>query len=80
MAYNTEVFEKAILKKGYVIEEMRKSSPLAVESVKGAVTQGTLTKQVWWNKDGKCFSYRRTRLPKYDLPLEEIENRLTDKT
>ncbi len=70
MAYNTEIFEKAAHERGYVIESIRKSSPNAVESMRGAVVEGTLVKQVRWNAEGKCFSYRCKPLPKYDLSLK----------
>ena len=69
MAYNTEIFEKAANSCGYVIESIRKSSLNAVESAKGSIVEGTLVKQVRWNAEGKCFSYRCNPLPKYDLPL-----------
>ena len=76
MAYNTEIFERAAHACGYVIESIRKSSPNTVESVKGSVVEGTLVKQVRWNAEGKCFSYRCNPLPKYDLPLEEVSANL----
>ena len=69
MAYDTDVFEKAARSCGYVIESIRKSSPNAVESAKGSIVEGTLVKQVRWDAEGKCFSYRCNPLPKYDLPL-----------
>lgn len=72
MAYNTEIFEKAARKCGYVIESIKKNAPQKVESMRGAVVEGSLVKQVWWNAEGKCFSYRRAPLPKYDLQLEDV--------
>lgn len=69
MAYDTDIFEKAANSCGYVIESIRKSSPNAVESAKGSIVEGTLVKQVRWDAEGKCFSYRCNPLPKYDLPL-----------
>lgn len=74
MAYNTDVFEKALQEKGYVIEKVKYSAPHEVKSVFGAVVEGTLVKQVWWNYEGKCFSFKGKALPKYDLPFEETNH------
>ena len=79
MAYNTEVFENALHARGYIIEKIKYSVPGLVKSILGAVVEGTLVKQVWWNNEGKCFSFKGKAQPKYDLPLEEVEKRLTVK-
>lgn len=67
MAYNTEDFEKATQAKGYIIESVKKQDLNTVESMKGSIVVGSHVRQVWWDKDGQCFSYKRVRLPKYDL-------------
>lgn len=76
MSYNTLAFETAIHACGYVVEVIKKDGPDKVRSVLGAVVEGTLVKRVRWNSEGKCFSPKGKALPKYDIPLEEVQSRL----
>lgn len=76
MAYNTFIFETAILERGYVVEEIRKESLEKVKFVLGAVIKGTYVKRVRWDSEGKCFSPKGKALPQYDLPMEEVQSRL----
>lgn len=80
MAYNTEIFEDSLHAKGYVIERVKYSSPGIVKYVLGAIVEGTLVKRAWWNFEGKCFSHKGKALPKYDLPLEQVQKRLTERS
>lgn len=70
MAYDTEIFEIAAQSRGFVIERIKKSSPDTVESMFGAVVEGTLVKQVRWDSEGRCFSYKGKALSKYNLELK----------
>jgi len=72
MGYNTKTFEEAAKSFGYVIERIKKNSLNSVDSMFGAIVEGTLVKQVRWDSSGHCFSYKGKRLPKYDLHLNAI--------
>lgn len=76
MGYNTQTFEIAAQSLGYVIEKIKKNSVDRVDSMFGAIIEGTLVKQVRWDSSGHCFSYKGKKLPKYDLPLETIQSRI----
>lgn len=73
MGYNTNEFEIAAQSRDFIIERIKKSSPDTVESMFGAVVEGTLVKQVRWDSEGRCFSYKGKALPKYDLSLKSIK-------
>lgn len=76
MGYNTQIFETAAQSLGYVIEKIKKNSLDTVDSMFGAIVEGTLVKQVRWDSYGHCFSYKGKKLPKYDLPLDTIQTRV----
>ena len=46
MGYNTQTFETAVQSLGYVIEKIKKNSLDTVDSMFGAIVEGTLVKQV----------------------------------
>lgn len=71
MEYNIAEFEKAALKKGFVIDSIKKSSPITVQSMFGSVISGTLVRPVRWDSNGRCYSLRGKPLSMYDLELEQ---------
>lgn len=58
MGYNTQTFETAAQSLGYVIEKIKKNNLDTVDSMFGAIVEGTLVKQVRWDSYGHCFSYK----------------------
>lgn len=58
MGYNTQTFETAAQSLGYVIEKIKKNNLDTVDSMFGAIVEGTLVKQVRWDLYGHCFSYK----------------------
>lgn len=72
MDNNTQDFEAAAIKQGYIIERIKKNEFNKITTMYGSIRSGIYVRPVRWNHLGHCFSRRGKALSKYNLKLQSL--------